>query len=177
MRKLIVFISVLFFCICTQAQVFNTGTTLKKGAFSLGIEPVIHGNMDGFMMFFHGGYGLKSGIDLGISAGFLNGEYFGADLEWSLGRYFSLTTGAHMYGDFGLDGTLNLTFPIRSDSRIFTGVDTDINFPKSDISVPIWIPIGVELGLRKNMAFILEGEIAVSDDAYHVLGGGIVLYF
>lgn len=177
MKKIVLLVSTLFLFVSLQAQVFNTGTTLKKGTFSLGFEPAIYGNTEGFIMFFHGGYGLKPGIDLGISAGFLNGEYFGADLEWGLGRYFSLTTGAHMYGDFGLDGTLNITFPIRSDSRIFTGVDMDINFPNDDISVPIWIPIGVELGLRRNMAFILEGEIAVSDPAYHVIGGGIVLYF
>jgi hypothetical protein len=177
MKKIIVIISTLFIFSAAQSQVFNTGSTLKKGEFSLGLEPLIYGGANEFMMFFHGGYGLKSGVDLGISAGFLNGQYFGADLEWRLMRYISLTTGAHYFGDFGLDGTLNLTFPIRKDTRIFTGVDVDINFPKGSTVIPLWIPIGVELGLRKNMAFILEGEIALTNNTNSILGGGIVLYF
>jgi len=160
----------------SHAQVFNTGTTLKKGSFSAGFEPAFLPDAGGFMLFLHGGYGLKKGIDFGVTLGVLNGEYIGADVEWGLGNYMSIATGFHNWGSFGLDGTLNLTFPIRKDSRIFTGLDVDVNFPGDDVSVPLWIPVGVELGLRSNMAFILEGEIGLTSSAYHLFGGGIVIY-
>ena len=65
---------ILFFTIALlnfiNAQVFNTGQTLKKGAFSFGVEPAIiaNGNSD-FILFLHGGYGIKKGIDFGVKAG------------------------------------------------------------------------------------------------------------
>jgi hypothetical protein len=177
MKKLLLVLALAVSFSLSNAQVFNTGKTLKKDVFSLGIEPVFYSDAGGFMLFLHGGYGIKSGIDLGIMAGFLNGEYIGANLEWGLGKHLSLTTGAHMYGDFGLDGTLNITFPIRHDSRIFTGFDADILFPDGDVLLPLWIPVGVELGLRDNMSFILEGEIPLTSAAYLIFGGGINLYF
>ena len=177
MKKLLLPLICLLVAAGANAQVFNTGATLKKETFSIGVEPVFINNVDGFMLFAHAGYGLKQGITIGVSAGMLNGQYFGANVKWAMAKYISLTTGAHFWGDFGLDGMLNLTFPIKSDSRIFTGVDADINFPKSGVNVPIMIPVGVQIGLRKNMAFILEGEIGVTKTAYNMLGGGVVVYF
>lgn len=180
MKRLILSALAAVLCMHMNAQMFNTGTTLKRNSFSLGLEPVIFigGPSDGFNMFFHGGYGLTSGIDLGLKFGAGNTTYFGADVEWALGRRASLTTGVHDFGNFGLDLAFNITFPLTSSARIFTGLDMDFIFPENnDVVVPVWLPIGVEIGLRKNLAFILEAEVGLNNPAWHVIGGGVVFYF
>ncbi len=178
MRKSLIVIMFLVIVGEINAQVFNTGSTLKPKTFSVGIEPsvIINGNAD-FMLFLHGGYGIKSGIDLGVTVGVLGpGNYFGADVEFALGKKMSLSFGAHNYGSFGLDGTYLITFPIRGDVRIFSGADLDVNFGNST-NFLLWIPIGVEVGLRKNMSFIFEAEIGLTAPAYHLIGGGVNFYF
>ncbi len=190
MRK-ILFLStaLLFLSAMTYGQVFNTGQTLKPKKFSLGVEPSVLINGDSeFMLFLHGGYGLKKGIDFSLKAGFLSDydEYIGGDLEFALGRYFSVMGGAHHFGNFGLDGAILGTYPIRSDVRISSGFDMDINFAdKYDdqgeedgkkAQFIGWIPISLEIGLRKNMSFIFEAEINVTDVGYHFIGGGLNFY-
>lgn len=179
MKKIVISLLSVFFALNVQAQVFNTATTLKKNSFSIGIEPLIHidGGNDGFMLFFHGGYGIKSGIDFGLKIGAGETTYFGADLEWALGKNISLTTGAHDFGDFGLDGALNFSFPITGGVDLYSGVDMDINFGENEVYLPVWIPIGLEIGLRSNLSFLFESEIGLTDPAYHVIGGGLNFYF
>lgn len=175
------------FILNTQAQVFNTGQTLRKGVFSLGVEPTLHinGGADGFILFTHAGYGIKSGMDLGIKAGLGAPNYFGADMEFALGRRSSLAVGAHNFNSFGLDGTFNFVIPINNDTRFFTGLDVDINFietkdnngdDKTEIDMPFWIPIGLEVGLSSDMNLIFESEIGLNG-GYHVIGGGLNFYF
>lgn len=180
MKRLILSTLLLLVVTVSHAQVFNTGQTLKPKTFSFGIEPavLINGGND-FILFLHGGYGLKKGIDLGVTAGVLGPDnYFGANVEFTLGKNISLAGGAHSFGSFGLDGTLNLTFGIARGVRLITGLDTDINFPKGgDTQFLLWIPAGVDVGLRKNMSFILEAEIGLTDPAYNLIGGGVVFYF
>ena len=158
-------------------QVFHSGEILKKGAFELGVNPAIHihGLEDGFNLFLHGGYGLKSGIDLGITFGFTDAAYLGANVEWALMKHLSLTTGFHYFGGLGLDGTLILTIPLRSDAKLYTGLDIDIYVESSNL--PLWLPFGVEIFFKSNVAFILETEIGITDPAYHVIGGGVNFYF
>lgn len=190
MRKTVfLFVALMMLSVFSFGQVFNTGQTLKPKKWSLGVEPAILVNGDSeFMLFLHGGYGLKKGIDLSLKAGFLSDydEYFGGDVEFALGRYFSVMGGAHHFGDFGLDGSLLGTYPIRSDVRISSGFDLDINFVdkineegeedgKEAIFIG-WIPISLEIGLRSNLAFIFEAEINVTDDGYHFFGGGLNFY-
>lgn len=178
MKKLLLLFVASIVFVGVNAQVFNTGQTLKQGTLSLGVNPVFmdNGPSDGLNVYFHGGYGLKKGIDFGIKLGVGNTRYIGADLEWALGKNFSLTTGGHLFNDFGLDAALLGTFPVRKDTDIYFGVDTDIVFG-DDVTIPIWVPVGIELGLSSRMALILEGEIAVVDDAYHIFGGGLNFYF
>ncbi|NJM15823.1 MAG: hypothetical protein HC896_11085 [Bacteroidales bacterium] len=179
MKRSVLLFSFFLLAFATQAQVFNTASTLKKGSFSLGLEPVVYvsGASEGFNMFVHGGIGIQSGIDLGIKAGVLGStNYFGADLEWKLAKNVSLTTGAHSFADFGLDAALNISFPLTKGAQLYTGIDADINFG-NEIYVPLWVPVGVELSLKKSMAFILEAEIGISDVAYHIFGGGLAFYF
>lgn len=179
MKKVVLLALLLFVCEVTFSQVFNTGQTLKKGQISAGFEPAIllNGGND-FLLFVHGGYGLKKGIDFGLSIGVLGpNNYIGGDVEFAIARWSSLTFGAHHFGSFGLDGTLNLTFPIRQDVRVFTGADLDVNFNSDKTRFLLWLPIGVEIGLKKNMSFIFEASVGLTDPAYHLIGGGLNFYF
>lgn len=178
MKRLTLMLSLIGVAAIASAQVFNTASTLGRNKFSIGLEPSVHvnGPGDGFMMFFHAGYGIKPGIDMALKLGAGNTTYFGADLEWRLGKIVSITTGAHNFGDFGLDGSLNLSFPLRGDVDIFTGLDMDIVFA-DDVLLPLWLPVGVEIGMGRNIGFILEAEVGLTDPAYHVIGGGVAFYF
>ncbi len=179
MKRTFLMLAVVLFASTTFAQVFNTGQTLKPKVFSVGFEPaiLIEGDSE-FMLFLHGGYGLRKGIDFGLNIGVLGPEtYFGADVEFALVRRISLTVGAHNFGDFGLDGTLNFTLPVRSGVRLFSGLDMDVNFPEDDTQFLLWLPVGLDIGMRSNMSFIFEAEIALTDPAYHMIGGGLNFYF
>ncbi len=187
MKKLILLIFAAFTITGTYGQVFNTGQTLRKGSLSLGIEPVLHidGGADGVILFGHAGYGLKSGLDGGLQLGFGEKNYFGANLEFALSNNISLAVGAHDFGYFGLDGTLNFAIPLRSDIHLYSGLDTEINFiegtnnegeRQTTLEMPFWVPIGLEVGLSRNMSLIFESEIALNDLAYHVIGGGLSFY-
>lgn len=161
------------------SQVFNTGQTLKKGGISAGFEPVIllNGGTD-LLLFVHGGYGLKKGIDFGLSIGVLGpNNYIGGDVEFAIARWSSIAVGAHHFGSFGLDGTLNITFPIRQDVRVFTGADLDVNFNSDKTRFLLWLPVGVEIGIKKNMSFIFEASVGLTNPAYHLIGGGLNFYF
>lgn len=169
-------------------QLFSTGQTLKPKKWSIGVEPSVLINGDEqFMLFGHAGYGLKKGVDLGLKLGVLGDEdYIGGDVEFGIGRYFSVMGGAHHFGVFGLDANILGTYPIRSDVRISSGFDVDMNFvdkvndqgEKSGKEAQFigWIPISLEIGLKKNLAFIFEAMINVTDDGYHFIGGGVNIY-
>jgi len=179
MKKILSFLLLLLMASSAFSQVFNTGQTLKPKTFSLGIEPgvLINGNSD-FILFLHGGYGIKKGIDFSLKAGFLGAtDYFGADVEFALPYRTSFVVGAHQFGDFGLDGALNITFPIKSDIRLSSGLDLDINFNDDKTRFLLWLPLGLEIGVRKNMSFIFEAEIGLTDPAYNFIGGGLNFYF
>jgi len=178
MKKLFVLAFAVTCIMSMHAQVFNTATTLKKQTLSLGIEPVIvaEGNND-LRLFGHIGYGLKKGIDLSAKVGFLNGyKYLGADVEFALGKHFSASGGIHSASDFGLDGTFLGTINPAKNVAIYSGIDADIQFA-DELQIPIWIPIGVEVFIKKKVAFILEGSIGVYDNAWNMIGGGINYYF
>jgi hypothetical protein len=99
-------------------------------------------------------------------------------VEFALGRRFSLSVGAHGQGNFGLDGTALFTFPIKSGVRLYTGLDTDILFyDNDDVQIPLWVPLGLEIGMSNNMKFIFESEICLTDVGSHFLGGGLNFYF
>lgn len=180
MKKILFALSLVIVVQISQGQVFNTGQTLKAKTFSVGFEPavLINGSNE-FMLFLHGGYGLRSGIDFSLNVGVLGPEtYFGADVEFAIAKRISIAAGAHDFGVFGLDGTLNFTVPVKSGVRLFSGLDLDVNFPEnSDTQFLLWLPVGLDIGIRKNMSFIFEAEIGLTDPAYHLIGGGLNFYF
>lgn len=178
MKRILIILALLFIASTSFCQVFNTGQTLKPNKFSLGIEPGIMVNGDSeFILFLHGGYGIKQGIDFSAKIGVLGPvDYFGADLEFALPHRMSFVVGAHQFGDFGLDGALNITFPIKNDIRFSTGLDSDINFNPDKTRILLWLPLGLEIGIKKNMSFIFEAEIGLTDPTYHFIGGGLNFY-
>lgn len=179
MKKLIIIPLLVILTHVSFGQVFNTGQTLKAKTFSVGFEPaiLINGSNE-FMLFLHGGYGLRSGIDFGLNVGVLGPEtYIGADVEFAIAKRISLAVGAHDFGVFGLDGTLNFTIPIKSSVRLFSGLDLDVNFAEPETQFLLWLPVGLDIGIKKNMSFIFEAEIGLTDPAYHLIGGGLNFYF
>ncbi|KAB2871691.1 MAG: hypothetical protein F9K37_02590 [Bacteroidales bacterium] len=179
MKKLFIIPLLVILTQFSFGQVFNTGQTLKAKTFSVGFEPavLINGSNE-FMLFLHGGYGLRSGIDFGLNVGVLGPEtYIGADVEFAIAKRISLAVGAHDFGVFGLDGTLNFTIPIKSGVRLFSGLDLDVNFTEPETQFLLWLPVGLDIGIKKNMSFILEAEIGLTDPAYHLIGGGLNFYF
>ncbi len=176
-RIILTSLATLFLLTFTKGQVFHSAKTLKKGAFSVGIEPsmLVNGGSD-FYLFLHGGYGIKSGLDLSLKAGLGDANYFGADLEFALAKNISLTVGAHDFFDFGLDGCLLFNIPIKGDVQLISGIDTDIDFA-NDVLLRVWVPVGLEIYLKKNMSLLFEAEIGLTDPAYHMFGGGLAFYF
>jgi hypothetical protein len=176
MKKITFFLVLICLATTLNAQVFGTAGTLSPGKFALGINPVFYG--DNLGLYLRGGVGITHGIDMELKYGFFENEgYFGADLEWKLlsGKpSLSLVTGAHHWGEMGLDLGLNLSFPINRNVNIFTGIDSDIYFDPNKGFV--WLPIGVEIYLRRNMSLIFEGDIPLN---HHdgIFGGGLAFYF
>ena len=178
MKRFLILLALIFIASTAFSQVFNNGQTLKPNKFSLGIEPgvMMNGGSD-FILFLHGGSGIKQGIDFSAKIGVLGPlDYFGADLEFALPHRMSVVVGAHQFGDFGLDGALNITFPIKNDIRFSTGLDSDINFNQDKTRILFWLPLGIEIGIKKNMSFIFETEIGLNDPTYHYIGGGLNFY-
>lgn len=177
MKKLLIF-TISFIAISLNAQVFNTSSTLKRGQFSAGFEPGLYFGGTDFTLFLYGGAGIASNTDLGLKIGLLNGAtYVGGDVEFGLGKRFSLSVGAHGQDNFGLDGTALFTFPLKSGVRLYTGLDMDILFyDNNDVHIPLWIPLGLEIAMGNNMAFLFEAEINITEGP-HFLGGGLNFYF
>lgn len=115
MRKLNILAFLLLFGFNVNAQVFNTAQTLKTNHVNIGLNPITID--DALRFFFHGGYGINPGFDFGLQVGLgLQYTYIGADFEWILREispYISISAGLHSYDDFGLDGTMNFTFPLN----------------------------------------------------------------
>jgi hypothetical protein len=173
---------------------FNTASILKPGSMSIGLEPVIiQDNLGGFIQF---GVGLTKIVDLSLKAGAIestNTPYLGFDLEWKLKGSkpsISITTGAHRneFGSFGLDGSFNLSFAVGRKVFPYLGFDSDINFDPyhtyyyndnlyhNHTNVLMWVPLGVEIYLRKTISMIFEAEVPLTEYTYYVIGAGFTFY-
>lgn len=185
-KKLLTVAVLLVLITSVNAQVFNTASVLKQKKLSLGVEPTIIAEGDNdFILFGHAGLGIAKGIDLGVKLGVFGPgeEYIGADIEFAFHKNFSISGGAHSSGNFGLDGTFLGTIEAGKNIDIYGGADLDINFADKDgdgndeALFLLWVPVGVEVFIKKKLAFILEGSIAATDDAYNIIGGGVSYYF
>lgn len=161
------------------SQVFNTSATLKPGKFSFGFEPGVYiwGSDADPYIYLYGGAGLVSGVDFGLKLGVGETDpYVGGDVEFTIGRYFSLTAGAHVWHYFGLDIIPLFTFPVAKGVKVFTGADSDIIFA-DDARLALWLPIGVDINIKGNMYFVFEADINLTDNRPHYIGAGLNFVF
>jgi hypothetical protein len=179
MKKAALFICLfLFLGLGLYAQVFNTSSTLGRGRFSAGFEPGIYVSGNDFTLFLHGGVGITQSVDFGLKLGLLSGStYIGGDVEFGVGKYFSVSAGAHSWGNFGLDATGLFTLPIAGVAKIYTGLDADIVLAEGNTYMPLWLPIGLEIPIRKSILFVFESEICLTNNAQHFIGGGLNFIF
>lgn len=165
-----------------NAQVFGTGQTMRRGATSIGINPAFYltEGDDELYLYIHVGHGIRKGLDLGAKVSVIGDEtYFGADLEWRLtGRspYVSISAGGHKFTDFGVDATLNVTFPLKRKIHLYFGGDMDIEFTEPESITPLWAFVGLDISLGRKIAWLIEGCIGINDEAYNILSGGLNFY-
>ncbi len=173
----------LFFVLATlsagQAQVLKSGISLKPDKFRLGLLPAVLN--DNFGIFAQGGYGLRSDMDINlrIGAGYPD-MYVGADLEFMIlfrKPYFSVSAGAHYFGDVGLDASGTFTVPLDPQVHLYSGLDMDINFNEDKTNVPFWFRLGTEVAFKKNLSVLLEAGLGINDPAYNIFSGGFNIYF
>jgi len=181
-KCLIVFLLILV-PMMLNAQVFGTGQTMRRGSTSIGINPALYmteGN-DELYLYIHLGHGLRRGLDLGAKVNIIGDvTYFGADLEWQLARrspFVSISAGAHKFVDFGLDATLNVTFPLKRRMNLYFGGDMDIDFVEPESITPLWAFVGLDISMGRKVALLLEGCMGINDIASDILSGGFNFYF
>ncbi len=203
MKKTITLILVLAgLSLNTFAQTFNTGLTLQPKTLSFGINPILYDginndNEEAYLLgtYIHAGYGITQGFDIGFRYGRMFEDeinHFGLDFEAVLHKstpYISIVLGGHFRGideyDFGTDAQLNLTIPANRNLDFFLGLDMDYDFityledgKEKDGMFRLWLPLGLEFKfLNESMAFLIEGDIALTEHAYHIFGGGFNYYF
>lgn len=182
MKKVLTFCAIIFVAMTLNAQVFNTATTLSKGKINLGLNPALYlnsGNNE-FGFYFRGGYGLGRGMDINASLGFMEGNmYIGGDFELLLlaGKpSISLTGGFHHYVDPALDITFNLSFPVSTQADLYLGMDMDVYFNDGN-SMPVWLFVGAEIGIRRGITIPIELGIGANDSAPTIISGGVNFYF
>lgn len=160
------------------AQSFYKSQKLKPKQFHLALEPAVILNGEAhFMLFMHGGVGLTRGVDFNLSFGtFSHNNYLGANVGFGIGQYLSASFGAHHFDVFGLDGSLLANYPLRSDIRLFIGGDMHMNLYDQKAHLLVWLPVGIEIGLKKNISFVFETSIGLSKPAYSLIGAGINFY-
>ena len=132
----------LFHCFSRPGVQHRTKT--QRGHVRLCIAPIllVDGGVRSGAFLSLGGASITHEIDLYGNVRLANnGRSFllGIDLQWALARgtpALSLTTGAHVSDNIGLDGTLDLAFPVGRTVVIYGGLDADIDFTTGATTVP-----------------------------------------
>ena len=166
------------------AQVHNTAQTLSRGTVSLSAVPVMvnfEGSND-FSLYLNAGVGLNPGVDIAGQLGFGRGgseTWWGLNIEkqlWKTKPYLSVAGGIHNFGDFGLDGTLNLTIPASGTADLYGGIDLEMNFYNSVTEVPTWAFVGTEIRHSRQVFILLEAAIGVSANAPNFISLGLGVF-
>ncbi len=167
-----------------QAEAFHTARTLKPRAFSIGIEPeFVLQNPVGVELNFHGGMGLVSGLDLGVTyrLPLPNSnlpQSLGLDLEVELvndthlSPALSLTLGGHAtdWNRYWLDGTLMISKVFRR-LEPFAALDCDVSLPPYDVYAAMRLIGGLSIRLSRVTEVIVEGGWGVRNSPSHVSFG------
>jgi hypothetical protein len=127
------------------------------------------------------GLGISRQLDFSVKACFHDKPVFvGGDIEYMILSGFptiSIALGMHKYNKLGLDGTFNLTFPIRQVASIYGGLDVDVEFRDHTTTVPLWGFVGLEVIVRKHLGIIVEIDPSITDPAWNMFGLGLAVYF
>jgi len=181
MRLMKIVLAIGLFSTLTSAQVCNSASTLKPGRFSLGIAPILYvGHSNDMGLFINGGVGLTKSVDLSLKMVLDDQNYFGGDFEFvvlSGMPTISLAAGVHKASALGLDGTFNITFPIRNVLSIYGGLDADVNFHDDHTRFPMWGFVGFQAMVRSSLALFMEIDIGVNDGAPDMLALGMNVFF
>ncbi|MBN2189185.1 MAG: hypothetical protein JW699_07010 [Chitinispirillaceae bacterium] len=186
MRKLIissVIACVMLLAAAAQAQVYNTAQKLKGGTFRLCTAPLLivdRSNINAGL-YLLGGVGVTRIMDLYLHTRVAGSDLanFGVDLQWALIKgtpALSLSTGAHVGPEIGIDGTLDMAFPVGNSVVLYGGLDMDIDFTPGDIMVPAWVFIGPRVQIRRNTTLFMEVDIGVTLETPSILGLGFSFY-
>jgi hypothetical protein len=186
MRKLIVYsviTCIMLLSTASHAQVYNTAQKLKTGTFRLCVAPLILvDNSDADVgMYVLGGVGVTNAMDLYLSTRMAsdNRANFGVGLQWALVKgapALSLTTGGHVGPGIGIDGTLDIAFPLGNTVVFYSGLDMDVDFYINETTVPAWIFLGPRIQIRKNATLFVEVDIGVTLETPSILGLGLSFY-
>ena len=174
-------ISILLVCfsLTASAQFFQPAENIHRGQFLLSIDPVFANHDNGLNLAFR--TGITSRIDIGGRYGFHDGyNFFGADLHWLLlpGKpAISLITGVHNTHNTGLDLGLNVAFPINGSIRIYSGLLADMEFASGNNYTAVWLPIGVQIHLKRHIALSLEGDLPIKSGTNGMFTAGLKFYF
>lgn len=173
------FLAIALFVSTASSQVMNDAKILSPGKINIGIAPVSANSS--FGLYTDIGYGIARGMDLDVIIGFLQGgTYVGANLEFplSINPNISVAVGGHTVGGAaGIDGTLNISFPVSGNVGIYVGADADVNFNSGTTTLPLWAFIAMNVKIRSNIELFLEVDPAISNDAATMFGGGVKIYF
>jgi hypothetical protein len=167
----------------SHAQVYNTAQKLREGTFRLCLAPLLvvdNGDVSPGM-YALGGFGVTKAMDLYFTTRLAsdNRSNFGFDLQWVLARgtpALSLTTGAHVSPGIGIDGTLDIAFPVGNSVVLYGGGDMDIDFHDGETTVPVWLFFGPRVQIRRNVTLFMEVDLGLTDSAPSMLGLGLSFY-
>ncbi len=180
MKRLLVVLFIIAGLDATYGQVYNTAKTLRPAKFSIGIAPIYFADQGNFGLYLNGGVGISKKMDLSIKWRLHNHtNYFGGDFEFLLLGGFpslSLALGMHAYNKLGIDGTMNLTFPIGKVASIYGALDADVEFNDGSAQFPVWGVIGFEAILRRHLSLILELDIRINRPAENMFGIGLNVF-
>ena len=183
MKRICLFLLIAGFTVFSYSQVFNTGTLLKPGTFSIGVNPiVVDENLDNeIRVNLYGGYGLSQYVDVSFRYQLMeNKDYFGADFEFAVHKSkklnVSVIAGGHVRYDTGLDGTVCVSYPLNYFLTVFTGLDADLVFDEDETQPYVWLPLGTEIKWTRKISAIIEVDLPMSNFAWNILGIGLKFY-
>lgn len=182
MKRSLIFLSVCIIISHSGAQVLNSGSTLRPGKFSLSLAPIFYIDQGSDIgLYTVAGLGISRQLDFSVKACFHDKPvYIGGDIEYMILGGFptvSIAFGMHKYNKLGIDGTFNLTFPIRHVASLYGGLDVDVEFSDHNTTVPLWGFVGLEVVVRKHLGFVVEIDPSINDPAWNMFSLGLAVYF
>ncbi len=179
------------------AQVFNGSATLRQKNVALFANPLLinYATGDDGGMMFRGAYGLSNGYEADIYwVPGLAETYLGTSFKkvvYARGIIVAASAGLHYFGDFGLDGRINVSYTFNKLTTLYSGLDSDFDFistqrfdpatdrviQETDPTFRLWYFIGSETFITRRISLLAEGNIGMTSEAFNLFGLGLGFYF